>query len=464
MDKLKANMDSLFNPRSVAVIGASENSGKLGFHVMKSLTKGGFAGKIIPVNPGTAEIMGIKVSTSISDYDGQVDLAIVVLPAKLIPGVFRECADKGVKGIVLITAGFKEIDDPAGADLHEEVAAIANRAGIPVIGPNTFGMINFHADLNASFTPEFSRLKKGAIALVSQSGGISHLLGFMAMRMDVGFSKIVGLGNRLNVDFAQMVDYLMGDPDTKVIILYLEGIGEPRDLIETAKKYRSQKPIIAYKTGSAVVGDQASLSHTGSMAGRHEVYTGAFRQAGILNMDNTETLLDTAKAMAACPIPDGPGMAVLSGQAGPGMAACDVCEANDLMIVNFSEQTQQKINEYLPPLALRTNPVDMGPAWYDSSATGRIIRAVMDDENVNGILLLIMFASANIDVLKGISNLIMDWRQKKPFITCISAPPGIWDDEVRRLEESGAMVNYATPERAARAMVNLWKYRKLQTG
>ena len=464
MDKLKANMDSLFNPRSVAVIGASENSGKLGFHVMKSLTKGGFAGKIIPVNPGTAEIMGIKVSTSISDYDGQVDLAIVVLPAKLIPGVFRECADKGVKGIVLITAGFKEIDDPAGADLHEEVAAVANRAGIPVIGPNTFGMINFHADLNASFTPEFSRLKKGAIALVSQSGGISHLLGFMAMRMDVGFSKIVGLGNRLNVDFAQMVDYLMGDPDTKVIILYLEGIGEPRDLIETAKKYRSQKPIIAYKTGSAVVGDQASLSHTGSMAGRHEVYTGAFSQAGILNMDNTETLLDTAKAMAACPIPDGPGMAVLSGQAGPGMAACDVCEANDLMIVNFSEQTQQKINEYLPPLALRTNPVDMGPAWYDSSATGRIIRAVMDDKNVNGILLLIMFASANIDVLKGISNLIMDWRQKKPFITCISAPPGIWDDEIRRLEESGAMVNYPTPERAARAMVNLWKYRKMQTG
>jgi acyl-CoA synthetase (NDP forming) len=463
MDKLKANMDPLFNPRSVAVIGASENSGKLGFHVMKSLTKGGFAGKIIPVNPGTAEIMGIKVSTSISDYDGQVDLAIVVLPAKLIPAVFRECADKGVKDIVLITAGFKEIDDPAGADLHEEIAAIANRAGIPVIGPNTFGMINFHADLNASFTPEFSRLKKGAIALVSQSGGISHLLGFMAMRTDVGFSKIVGLGNRLNVDFPHLIEYLMGDPDTKVIILYLEGIDEPRDLIETAKKCRSQKPIIAYKTGSAVVGDQASLSHTGSMAGRHEVYTGAFSQAGILNIDNTETLLDTAKAMAACPIPDGPGIAVLSGQAGPGMAACDVCEANDLMVVNFSEQTQQKINEYLPPLALRTNPVDMGPAWYDSSATGRIIRAVMDDENVNGILLLIMFASANIDVLKGISNFIMGWRQKKPFITCISAPPGIWEEEIRRLEDSGSLVNFSTPERAAKAMVNLWKYRKLQT-
>ncbi len=462
MDKLADNMDPLFNPRSVAVIGASENSGKLGFHVMKSLTQGGFAGKIIPVNPGTAEIMGIKVSTSIFDYDGQVDLAIVVLPAKLIPGVFRECADKGVKGIVLITAGFREIDDPAGAGLHEEIAAIANRAGIPVIGPNTFGMINFHADLNASFTPEFSRLKKGVIALVSQSGGISHLLGFMAMRTDVGFSKIIGLGNRVNVDFAQMVDYLMGDPDTKVIILYLEGIDEPRDLIETAKKYRSQKPIIAYKTGSAVVGDQASLSHTGSMAGRHEVYIGAFSQAGIFNIDNTEILLDTAKAMAACPIPDGPGIAVLSGQAGPGMAACDVCEANDLIIVNFSEQTQQKINEYLPPLALRTNPVDMGPAWYDSAAIEGIIRAVMGDENVSGILFLMMFASANADAVKGISGLLEKWAQQKPVISCIQSPPGVWDEQIGVLEETGALVNYPTPERAARAMVNLWKYKKLR--
>ena len=463
MDKLKANMDSLFNPKSVAVIGASENSGKLGFHVMKSLTKGGFAGKIIPVNPGTAEIMGIKVSTSISDYDGQVDLAIVVLPAKLIPGVFRECADKGVKGIVLITAGFKEIDDPAGADLHEEIAAIANKAGIPVIGPNTFGMINFHSNLNASFTPEFSCLQKGSICLVSQSGGISHLLGFMAMRADVGFSKIVGLGNRLNVDFAQMLEYLMNDSDTKIIVLYIEGVDQPRDLIESAKKYNSKKPIIAYKTGKGMVGDQASLSHTGSMAGRHEIYTGALTQAGILTVDNTETLLDTAKAMASCPIPDSHGMAVLSGQAGPGMAACDLCVEQGLKIVQFTKKTQQKVNELLPPLALRTNPVDMGPAWYDSSAIEGIVQAVMDDDNVGGILFLMMFASANVDALSGISGLLEKWGQQKPVISCILSPPGIWDEQIRVLEESGSLINYPTPERATRVMANLWKYRRIQT-
>jgi len=247
-----------------------------------------------------------------------------------------------------------------------------------------------------------------------------------------------------------------------VIVLYLEGVDDPRDLIETAKKYPAKKPIIAYKTGSSMVGDQASLSHTGSMAGRHEVYTGAFSQAGILNIDNTETLLDTAKAMVLCPIPEGSGMAVLSGQAGPGMAACDLCEEHGLEITRFTEPTQQEINELLPPLALRTNPVDMGPAWYDSSAIKGIVQAVMYDDNVDGIILLMMFASANVNALRGISDLLKEWAQKKPLITCILSPPGIWDEQIKALEGAGALANYPTPERAAKAMVNLWKYRKMK--
>jgi len=255
----------------------------------------------------------------------------------------------------------------------------------------------------------------------------------------------------------------MLDPDTKVIVLYLEGVDDPRDLIETAKKYPDKKPVIAYKTGSSMVGNQASLSHTGSMAGRREVYTGAFSQAGILNIDNTETLLDTARAMALCPMPEGPGMAVLSGQAGPGIAACDLYEEHELEIARFTGPTQQQINELLPPLALRTNPVDMGPAWYDSSAIKGIVQAVMYDDNVDGIILLMMFASANVDAVRGISNLLKEWAQKKPLITCILSPPGIWDEQISSLEESGALANYPTPERAAMAMVNLWKYRKMSS-
>jgi acyl-CoA synthetase (NDP forming) len=459
-----ANMHALFNPESVAVIGASDNPGKLGFHVMKSLSKGGYRGKIVPINPRSREIMGFTCYAGLDAFAGPIDLGIVVVPAKLVPGVFRECAEKGVKGIVLITAGFKEIEDPVGTGLHDEIAAIADSAGIPVIGPNTFGMINFNRGLNASFTPEFSLLKNGTVALVSQSGGMSHLIGFLGMRLDVGFSKIVGLGNRLNVDFSEILEYLDSDPDTKVIALYVEGIDEPNRLIHAAKRYACRKPIIAYKTGSAHVGDQASLSHTGSMAGRHEVYEGGFRQGGILTLSGSEQLLDTAKALAGCPLPEGPGVAILSGQAGPGMAGCDICETEGLDIVRFSEKTQAAVNKLLPPLALRTNPVDMGPAWYDSAAITGIVQAVLDDERVHAILLFMMFASANVDAVEQMSALLKDWGQKKPLISCIVSPPGIWDSQVKDLEDAGALVNYPSPERAAEAAGNLWKYRRLCAG
>ena len=236
-------MHALFNPKSVAVVGASDNPSKLGFHVMKSLVNGGFKGVVIPINPGAGEIFGFKAWPSVTAVQDVIDLVVVVVPAKRVPEVFRECAVVKVRGIVLITAGFKEIDDPAGAALHEKVAAIANEAGIPVIGPNTFGMVNLMASLNASFTPEFSQLKPGAVGLVSQSGGISHLLGFLAMRDGVGFSKIVGLGNRLNVDFAEMVDFLVEDPDTRVLALYVEGLDSPKDLLSAASRHRGKSPL-----------------------------------------------------------------------------------------------------------------------------------------------------------------------------------------------------------------------------
>ncbi len=456
------NLDVLFNPSSVAVIGASSNPAKLGFHVMKSLTQGGFAGKIIPINPGTREIMGNQVYPSLIDYESTIDLAIVVVPAGLVAGVFTECAKKAVKGIVLITAGFKEIDDPAGTNLHEKIAVIANNSGIPVIGPNTFGMINFQARLNASFTPEFSRLKEGSITLASQSGGIAHLLGFLAMRGDVGFSKIIGLGNRLNVDFSEIIDYLMDDDATRVIMLYMEGIDNPTHFLAAVKKHQHKKPVIIYKTGSAEKSNQAAKSHTGSMAGKPEIYQGAFSQAGILSLNSAQSLLDTGKALAAAHLPTGDGVAVLSGQAGPALAACDICEAYGLNIVDFEPSTQESINTFLPPLALRTNPVDMGPAWYDASAQSGIIRAAMNDHQVNAILLLTMFASANANLLEELSVFLTESKPTKPIISCILAPPGIWDESIRKLEESGSLVNYPTPERAAMTLANLVKYRSLQ--
>jgi acyl-CoA synthetase (NDP forming) len=459
-DKSKG-IDSMFNARSVAVVGASGNEAKLGFHVMKSLIQGKYSGCIFPINPGKPEILGMRSYPSLMHVPDMVDLCVISLPSGLVPEITRNCAEKGVKGIALITAGFREIEDESGGRLQDEIMNIADQAGIPVIGPNTFGIINLHGNLNASFTPEFSDVRRGGISLLSQSGGMSHLMGFLSMRDDFGFSKIVGLGNRCNIDFADMIPYLMKDPDTRAIALYVEGINHPRRLFEVAKGFRGKKPIIAYKVGLSAVSDLASKSHTGSLAGSHEIYEGAFKQAGILPVQSSWELLDTAKALSSSPLPKGCGVAVLSGQAGPAMAACDICEKEGLRIIPFSEETQRKISNLLPPMAIRTNPVDMGPAWYDSRAIRGIVESVLQDKAIDAILLCIMFASANEGAIRALSGLLTQWGRKKPIVCCFSSPPGIWEEEVASLIEKGRITNYATPERAAMSLSALWKYKRI---
>jgi len=454
-------IEAIFNPRSVAVVGASDNPGKLGSHVMRSLTEGGYPGRIYPVNPGKEEILGIKAYPSLFQISEAVDLSIIVLPAEQVPKTIKECKEKGVYGIVLITAGFKEIEDKRGETLQREITELANEFNIKIIGPNTFGVVNLHLPLNASFTPEFSWVEKGGISFVSQSGGMSHLMAFLSMSGQVGLSKIIGLGNRCNVDFADMVEYLAEDPETKVIAMYLEGIDDPRRLIGVAGKLREKKPIIAYKVGRSHTSDLASQFHTGSLAGKHRIYEGAFRQAGILTVQSSEELLDTAKALAISPLPQRSHVAVLSGQAGPGMAACDVCETEGLALPPFSPATQKRIEELLPPLAIRTNPVDMGPAWYDSKAISGIVQAVLEDDKIDAIVLCIMFASANRSAVGTLSDLLLHRKGNKPVVGCISAPKGIWDEEIKRLERSG-IPNYPTPERAAKTLANLVRFQKIR--
>jgi len=387
-------------------------------------------------------------------------LSIIVLPAEQVPKIIKECQERDVKGIVLITAGFKEIEDKRGESLQQEIKELVYQSCIKIIGPNTFGIVNLHLPLNASFTPEFSFVEKGGISFVSQSGGMSHLMAFLSLQDKVGFSKIIGLGNRCNVDFAEMVEYLIKDSQTKVIAMYMEGIDQPKRLMEVAKRRNREKPILAYKVGRSSTSDKASQFHTGSLAGKHEIYESAFKQAGILTVESSEELLDTAKAFTMCPLPEGNKVAVLSGQAGPGMAACDVCEMEGLLIPPFSMETQKRVEELLPPLAIRTNPVDMGPAWYDSEAIKEIVYTVLEDKNIDATILCIMFASANRSAVAILTDLLLERNTNKPILCCFSAPAGIWDDEIKRLEGLG-IPNYPTPERAAKTLVHLFRYNSL---
>ncbi len=455
---MKENLARLFYPSSVAVIGASNNFGKLGYHVMKSLIKGGFNGKIYPINPKTDKVWEIKTYTSLEKIKGKVEVAIIVVPASLVPSILESCGKSGIKGVVLITAGFSEIEDEEGSKLQNQIKEIASRWSLPIIGPNTFGFVNLTHGLNATFTPEFSFLKKGKITLVSQSGGFSHLSGFMAMRERVGFSKIVGLGNRCNVDSPQMVEYLLEDPDTNVIALYIEGMDNPRTLFEIAKRSMGKKPIVAYKAGRSERSDDASKFHTGSLAGNYKIWQGALRQAGIFSVKDTEEFIDIVKVLEVSPRLKGNRIAVLSSQAGPGMIASDIIGIEGLTLARFSPVTQDTINEILPPLAIRTNPVDMGPAWYSPDAIVKILETVLMDEGVDGVLFLNMFASANINLAEGVRNYIEKMGVvKKPTIACFMAPPGIWDEEIEAMDNKKGMVFLPTPERAAKAMASLWE-------
>lgn len=450
------DFNPIFYPNSVAVIGASPDFKRLGYHCMSSLIMSQFKGKIYPIHPSLPEISGFKAYPSIKAVPDKVDLAIIVVRFSLVPSILNECIEKGVKGVILITAGFKEIDDKAGAELQDEVAAIANQANIKIIGPNTFGIVNLHANLDASFTPEFSLTQKGDISLVSQSGGFCHLMVPLAMVEHVGLSKIIGMGNRCNVDFADILDYLADDGDTKVIMMFVEGVDDARRLFEVAGSVTRKKPIVALKVGRFRSKDKAAYSHTGSLAGKHQIYTAAFEQAGIIMVDSSIELLDVAKALALCPLPRGNRVAVLSAQAGPAIIASDICEQHGLILADFSTKTTEQVEKLLPPLSIRSNPIDMGPAWYDWETIRKVIEVTLADENIDSIVLYTAYASANRPVLKEIAGLLKSPAYGKPIISCFPSPTGVWVEEKRELEESGVVL-YPTPERAAKALVGLVK-------
>jgi len=455
-------LKNLFSPESIAVIGASNSFDKLGYHVMKSLV-GSYRGKIVPVNLKGEKVWGIDSYPSLLAVPEDIDCAVIVVPAPLVLETVHECGRKGVKGIVLITAGFREIEDTKGEVLQHELRTVADSYGLPIVGPNTFGYVNVALGINASFTSEFNQIEKGGVALISQSGGMCHLCGFLAIEQRVAMSKLMSLGNRCNVDFPEMLRYLVEEDEaTRVIALYIEGLDRPRDLLETAALLRGRKPIIAYKAGRSEKGDSASRFHTGSLAGNHQIWTGAMRQAGILEVESAEEMLDTAKALDACALPDGPRVAVLSGQAGPGMIAADALEGAGLQLSRFTPATQEKIDSLLPPVAIRTNPVDMGPAWYNPKAMLDILRAAVEDEGTDGVLFLAMYASANLKLAEELENYTQGLEPfRKPVIACFTAPPGIWDESIKRLDRKRGMVILPTPERAAKAMSNLWKARLL---
>jgi len=450
-------LDRVFHPKSVAIVGASDNPFKMGCRCVESLVDIGFEGRIYPINNKVDSILGLKTYPTLPDVPGDVDLVIIVVPAQYVPDTLKACARKNVAGAVIITAGFAEIEDEKGTALQAEITGIANEAGIKIIGPNTFGMVNMAVKLNASFTPTFSHLSSGAISMLGQSGGVCHLVAFQAIDENVGMNKVVGLGNRCNLGFPELIDYLADDEETRTVIVYLEGIEEPRPLMEAAKRLAPRKPIVGLKVGKSEAASRAVQSHTGSLSGRHDLYYAAFEQAGIVPTGDTVELLDVAKILDITGPPAGNRVAVMSFQAGPGIMLTDLCVSHGLEMAELSPKTVSKLKRLWPDLTIRSNPVDLA-FLSDMSAFGEAARCVLEDDNVDSVIVFYLDVLSLFTAILSEQLIPLAKEFTKPIVVCSNSPVKLFTEESRvgldRFQENGIAV-YPMPGRAVRALKGL---------
>jgi len=314
------NLNRIFNPRQVAVVGASEKPGSIGNAVMKNLIEGGFPGKLFPVNPKYETVHGMPVCGAVSEMEAEVDLAVIAAPIQAVAGIAQECAAKKMAGAVVISAGGKEVGE-AGKQIEEKIRAVAYAGGLRIVGPNCFGIIRPGGNLNASFAAEMPEI--GDLAFVSQSGAICAAILDRACKEHIGFSHFVSIGSMLDVDFGDLIDYLGNDPSAKSILLYIESLTNFRKFISAARSVARVKPIIVLKAGRSEAGAKAAASHTGAMAGEDAVYDAAFKRAGVVRVETIQDLFDCAELMAKQPRPRGLRLTIITNGGGPGIMAAD---------------------------------------------------------------------------------------------------------------------------------------------
>ncbi|NJB68464.1 acetyltransferase [Desulfobaculum xiamenense] len=379
------NLEALFNPGTVAVIGASATPGKVGHSILSNLVEAGFQGKIFPVNPKGGEMLGLPVVPSIAELPSPLDLAVVSIPPRHVVDAVRQLAERKVRAVIVITAGFKETGRE-GYYLEQELTSIARENNIALLGPNCLGLNNTACGLNASFAA--GQPPRGNIAFFSQSGALCTAILDWALGENIGFSKFISLGNKAVLDESDMLEYLRDDPDTDVIIGYMESLDDGARFIRVAREVTARKPVIVIKSGTTAAGAKAASSHTGAMAGSEQAYAAAFSQAGVMRAADVATLFNLAQAFSRQPLPAGPNLAIITNSGGPGIMAADVCEKSALLMSPLTASTVERMKTFLPPFASLYNPIDIiGDA--DAVRYRQTLEAVAADELVNAILVLL---------------------------------------------------------------------------
>jgi len=444
--------DYFFKPKAIAVIGASNDPLKLGYEVFKNLKKYK-DGKVYPVNVKDEVVQGVKAYKNVKDIPDEVDLAVIVVPKRFVKQTVIDCGEKGVKGIVLITAGFGETGEE-GKREERELVEIAHKYGIRIIGPNCVGIMNTHNDMNATFIMD---ARKGDIAFVSQSGALGAGIVYKTVKEGIGFSKFISIGNMADVDFSEFMEYLADDEESKAIALYIEGIKDGRKFMEVAKRVTKKKPVIVLKAGKSESGARAASSHTGSLAGSYKIYKAAFKQTGILVANTIDEMLSMARAFTQ-PLPKGNKVAIMTNAGGPGVLTADEIDRHGLKLANLKEETMQKLREFLPPMAAVKNPVDMiasarGEEYYKTA------KLLLEDENVDMLIAICVvptFAGMTpTEHAEGVIRAVKEVNNGKPVLALFMA--GYVSEPAKELLEKEGIPAYERPEDVGIAAYALWE-------
>ncbi|MGB8779748.1 MAG: GNAT family N-acetyltransferase [Candidatus Bathyarchaeia archaeon] len=451
------NLDKIFNPKTIAVVGASDEVGSVGYALIKNFIDLKFEGKIFPVNLHKSEILGLKAYASVEQIPETVDLAVIATPSRTVPDVLEQCGKAGINGVIIISAGFKEIG-PEGRALEDRITEIRKKYGMRIVGPNCLGVIRPSISLNATFMSKMP--KPGKIAFLSQSGALGSAILDWAMHENIGFSNFVSLGSMVDVDFGDLIDYFGTDPKTRSILMYIEGITDARGFMSAARHFARTKPIIVIKAGKFSESAKAAASHTGSLTGEDLIYDKAFKRAGMVRVDDIADLFNCAEVLGMQPLPQGPNLAIITNAGGPGVMATDALIARGGKLAKLSEKTMEKLNSILPHYWSRGNPIDiLGDAKADRYRA--VVEACLDDENVDGIAIIYtaQAVAEPVAVAKSIVELCKSRGSlNKTILTSFMGYGAV--EEANRVFHENSIPTYSTPEQAIKTYHYMYQYKR----
>ena len=448
-----SRMQVMFDPKTIALIGATEKVGAVGRTILENLLRSKER-KVFPVNPHTSKVLGLETYPAIAGLPEHVELAVVATPARSVPGVVEECGQAGIAGVVIISAGFKEIGEE-GTQLESEIDRIRKKYGMRIMGPNCLGFVRPPLDLNATFLR--GKPPSGNIAFLSQSGALGSAILDWAVSAGIGFSLFASLGSMIDIDFGDMIDFLGDDPATRSILIYMEGVGNARKFMSAARAFARRKPIIILKPGRFAESARAAHSHTGAMAGDDAVYEAAFRRAGVVRVGEIEELFDAAEVLDSKRLPAGPRLAIVTSAGGPGVMATDALMQLGGELAKLSDESLKQLNAFLPPYWSKANPVDLlGDANIERFT--KALAICLGDPMVDGVL--VIYVPLDSAPSTQLAQVVADSAKnaRKPVITTWMGAVDV--EEGRHIFVENSIPHYETPEEAVRTYVNMCRYKR----